>query len=143
MPATDALGKALDDVLAFADGGEESERFCGLLSAGKRFRDESFRLRLPDGRVRTCRFGGGPMIDTQDNLRGYRGTVADITEQIEAQGRADAVNRRLLEAIDKMPRGMTIWDENDRLLHANDAYKKVYPGLDVMFGAVAGVVGIG
>jgi PAS domain S-box-containing protein len=130
--AADALGKVLDDVLAFADGVEDSERFCSLLIAGKRFRDESFRLRLPDGRVRTCRFGGGTMIDTKGNLRGYRGTVADITEQVEAQARADAVNRRLLEAIDKMPRGMTLWDEKDRLIHANSAYRKVYPGLGDM-----------
>ncbi|MCK6451886.1 MAG: PAS-domain containing protein [Alphaproteobacteria bacterium] len=130
IPVREATFRAFDDVFAFVDGPEDVGRLYSLLATQKKFRDETFRLRFPDGRVRLCRVSGGRIVDTKGNLRGFRGTGADITEQVEAQARADATSRRFLEAIDRMPRGITLWDEADRLIHANLAYKEIYPGLE-------------
>jgi PAS domain S-box-containing protein len=130
VPVGDAMGRTFEEVFIFTEAG--GERLRQLMSAARPFRDEIFRLRLADGTGRICRFSGSQIVDTSGVVRGYRGTCADITQQVEAQEKADATNRRLLEAIEAMPRGFTLWDKDDRLIHTNSAYSKVYPGLESM-----------
>lgn len=87
-PVEPLLGQPL---LAFLSPGPVTERPAEhqLRLADKQpFRDICYRFQDHDGQPHVCRLAGKPIMAQGDVFRGYRGTAADITAEIEARARA-------------------------------------------------------
>ena len=75
-----------------------------------------------------------PLQNTAGEFTGYVSVETDITTQIESEQRAsnaaidiERTQNRLKNAIESLPDGVVIWDENNLLIEVNTAYKKIYP----------------
>ena len=97
------------------------------LDAHQLFRNFRFSIRLPTvGRFDVC-VNGKPVFDDDGTFLGYRGTVADETELVEARERAERSDNLLRDAFDCIGEGFVIFDADDRLVLCNEAYRKMYP----------------
>ncbi|MFN3846176.1 MAG: PAS domain S-box protein [Paracoccaceae bacterium] len=75
-----------------------------------------------------------PLMDAEGRINGYVSVETDITAQKEGEARAaqladeaDRMRAQLNNAIETLPDGVLIWDQDDRLIFANSAYKRMYP----------------
>lgn len=75
-----------------------------------------------------------PLFDRTGQVTGYVSIETDITAQRQSEAQtaqladeADRMRAQLYNAIETLPDGVIIWDDNDRLVFANSAYKAMYP----------------
>lgn len=81
-------------------------------------------------------FNAFPLLDSQGRLQGYVTIESDITaarnqkaELEQMAEKAHAAHTRLGNALAALPDGVIILDDNDRIVIANDAYKRMFPQL--------------
>lgn len=89
IAAASVLGRSLDH---FFTTDTETDGWTSLLAGTHdhaTFRDLRCHYRDVSGNIRTCRLAGRPIIDPNRGFIGYRGTATDITEEVEAQERAN------------------------------------------------------
>jgi diguanylate cyclase (GGDEF)-like protein/PAS domain S-box-containing protein len=86
--------------------------------------DCEHRVRRGDGSVRTFRCHGAAIADSCGRLR-LVGTVQDVTEQRAAEARMMRSGQRFADLVAITPVGVGIFDDNDRLLDANEALCKL------------------
>ena len=112
---------------------EQWEAHKADIAARRPFRD--FRYRRPDGlaRMRHISIHGVPVFDSAGTFTGYRGIGRDISEQIEAEQelerakeRAEQAETLLRDAVDSISEGLVIFDQDDRLVMFNEAYRRIY-----------------
>jgi diguanylate cyclase (GGDEF)-like protein/PAS domain S-box-containing protein len=82
------------------------------------------RVLRPDGTVRTVRCHGAALPDTSGCLR-LVGTVQDVTEQRAAETRMMRSSQRFADLVAIAPVGIGIFDDNDRIVDANEALCKL------------------
>ena len=82
------------------------------------------RVLRPDGAVRTVRCHGGAIADASGGSR-LVGTVQDVTEQRAAEARMIRSSQRFADLVAITPVGIGIFDDNDRLVDANEALCKL------------------
>jgi diguanylate cyclase (GGDEF)-like protein/PAS domain S-box-containing protein len=82
------------------------------------------RVQRGDGVVRTFRCHGAAMVDAAGRLR-LVGTVQDVTEQRAAETRMMRSSQRFADLVAIAPVGIGIFDDNDRLVDANEALCKL------------------
>ncbi|MDQ3762029.1 MAG: EAL domain-containing protein [Actinomycetota bacterium] len=82
------------------------------------------RVLRPDGTVRIFRCYGATMTDASGNLR-LVGTVQDVTDQRAAETRMMRSSQRFADLVAITPVGIGIFDDNDRLVDANEALCKL------------------
>ena len=83
------LGKPLEQFFA---SDSETDGWAQLLAGTHEhstFRDLRCFYRDVLGNSRICRLAGRPIVDATRGFIGYRGTATDITEEVEAQARAN------------------------------------------------------
>lgn len=107
--------------------GEDIEQWIAERVAKHRAPGEVFVQRRTDGRwmqVGERRTADGGIV----------GTYSDVTELQAARDRAEAAEEqarrdrtRLLEAIEALPAGITLWDAEDRLELCNENYRRLFP----------------
>ncbi|MBL6941449.1 MAG: PAS-domain containing protein [Rhodospirillales bacterium] len=103
-------------------------KFKGL---SKKLKNDWIKARIAHNNVpgvthETC-FPDGRWYSSQDFLTNDGGRVclyADITEQKETELALRKSEQRFLQAIESMPDGFVIYDQNDRLVLCNSRYKK-------------------
>ncbi len=97
----------------------------------------SFRYGAPDpkGRMRFWRISGHPYFDDTGAFLGYRGTGTEETGEMEALARADKAEAQLTDALDAIPDGFALFDEDDRLVICNERYRRVYDKAGHLFEA--------
>lgn len=88
IAAASLLGKTLEACFAPVDGFDAERHLMTELRKQVTFRDIRCRYRDANNRVRNCRLAGRPIFDSQGVFIGFRGTATDITEEVEAQARA-------------------------------------------------------
>ncbi|MEY4749180.1 MAG: hypothetical protein RIQ60_1394 [Pseudomonadota bacterium] len=76
--------------------------------------------------TRWVRISGVPCFDADGHFKGYRGTASEITTEKSAQEQAARSARMLREAVDNVELGFTLYDEDDRLVICNEAYRNFY-----------------
>lgn len=84
-----------------------------------------FRYQILDKRSqrRWLSISGKPRHSAAGEFLGYRGTGSDITERILALHREAQVRERFLAAIETVPVSVALFDEEDRLVVANERYR--------------------
>ena len=120
------IGKTPDELGANTRTGRWADFYAALRSR-RPARDLGTRTVAADGTVRYWRINGKPHFDESGNLAGYRGTGADVTAEVVQRRRAEKAERLLHAAIEAIPQGFTLFDENDTLVVSNKAYKELYP----------------
>jgi PAS domain S-box-containing protein len=95
------------------------------LDAHRPFRHFRFTIKLHDEQFHVC-VNGKPVFDDDGSFVGYRGTVTDETELVEARERALRADALLRNAIESIAEGFVIFDADDRFVMCNEAYRKMY-----------------
>ena len=67
-----------------------------------------------------------PVFDEVGTLKGYRGAGAILTELFEAKNLTDEAVNLLSDAIESLPVGFSLFDQNDRLVAFNQRYRDVF-----------------
>ncbi len=60
----------------------------------------------------------------------FVGVRVDITEQKEEEFRSEAVRQQLEGIVETLPAGLIVWDANNKILVANETYRKWLPEID-------------
>ncbi|MEJ2692849.1 MAG: HD domain-containing protein [Candidatus Thiodiazotropha sp.] len=81
------------------DDGRSTEQFRSMTAEHKRFYLMQNANQHKDGRVVYLESSGTPMIDSQNNFKGYRGINRDITERKEAEKKHRATTEKLEKAL--------------------------------------------
>jgi diguanylate cyclase (GGDEF)-like protein/PAS domain S-box-containing protein len=82
------------------------------------------RVLRPDGTVRTVRCHGAAVPDASGSAR-LLGTVRDVTDQRAAETRMMRSSQRFADLVAIAPVGIGIFDDNDRIVDANEALCKL------------------
>ena len=100
----------------------------------KPFRDFRYSRVGPDGQLLHVSINGVPVFDDEGTFIGYRGTGRDITHEVnaaaelqQAKERAEKAETLLRDAVDSISEGFVIYDQHDRLVLCNEAYRTLYP----------------
>ncbi len=88
------------------------------------FRDFRYTYTRDDGRVLHWSISGKPVYGEDGEFLGYRGTGTDFTAEAEAQEQAVEFHKRFITAVEHMPVGIALYDENDGLVHWNERYRR-------------------
>src|SRR5690606_13036482 len=115
----EAMGAAADDPHWLAHLND--------LEAHRPFTDFTYEVAVPGRGVRSLRISGRPIFDERQRFVGYRGIGDDITEIREAEAAVQRIQRRLESAIGSLDHGFALFDEQDRLVAFNDAYRRIHP----------------
>ena len=90
------------------------------------FRDLECRLRDSQGRMRWLSLSGVPVFDADGRYTGHRGVGRDLTARREAEQAAAKNHQLLVEAVENVASGFTIYDTDDRLVICNATYRDIY-----------------
>jgi diguanylate cyclase (GGDEF)-like protein/PAS domain S-box-containing protein len=97
-PPTTYIGKSRFDLFVAPDNAEVLEKHRADIAARKPFSNFVFQFLLDDGRVMWARVNGKPRFSEDGTFLGYRGTGANITEEIEAREQAARRAQELADA---------------------------------------------
>ncbi|MGE0119290.1 MAG: PAS domain S-box protein [Dongiaceae bacterium] len=100
------------------------QRHLADLAARRPFRDFVFDFVAAGGRVHRMRFSGRPVTGVDGAFLGYRGTAADISDEVEADRRLRRSEARFLDAAESMSEGFALYDADDRLVMCNHRYRE-------------------
>lgn len=105
------------------------------LTARLPFREFAFS-RVKDGKSQHLKISGKPVYDSEGVFWGYRGTGYDNTNQIEMKDALEKSQQLLIDAIDTIPEGFSLYDEQDRLVIFNDRFRDMlYPDSNISIEA--------
>jgi PAS domain S-box-containing protein len=127
IPNSEVVGKSRRELLAEGAITEglaseaDWQRHLEALERHEPIRDFRHSRRLPGGGVAHMSFSGKPVFDEHGNFRGYRCTTRDITGEVEARADAEQAQGLFAAALNQTPLMVTYWDDQDRLVHSNDA----------------------
>ena len=96
-----------------------------LLEARKPFRDFTYCLQSASNETVWVRTSGVPVYHDDGSFRGYRGVGANVTQEIKFRAETERVRSQLIGAIDNAPTGIALYDVDDRLIFANEAYRRL------------------
>ncbi len=128
MPVRAMLGAGTADLKdRFGLQADDWSHYQADFLARRAFR--GFAYRIPDGTDgwTHIKLSGKPIFAADGAFRGYRGTGIDITAEVEAEERARSAQRRLTDAIENIPEGFVIWDDEGRAILANSRYHSLFP----------------
>lgn len=130
------IGKTRGDLAAAEFDGEDWREHQAKLAARLPFRDFGYSAQTADGKTRHLKIHGKPIYAMDGTFKGYRGTGYDITEQVEMKEALERNKQLLLDAIESIPEGFSLYDEQDRLVVFNSRYRSMlYPGADIKLEA--------
>ncbi len=88
------------------------------------FRDFRFRVREPDGRLRTMSISGLPIYDADGTFEGYCGIGRDLTEEVEAVESLRLSEARFRTLAETAPTGIYRMDASGTVVFANDVWRR-------------------
>ena len=126
IPIAHFTGKTRWDALGFSlDIDDNWRHLAEAMDAHRTIRE--FRFSRPDsaGRMLHRVVNGAPIFDERGAFIGYRGTVSDTTELIEAQQRARDTEERFVEAVNSADVGLMLFDPDDKLVFSNHMARQI------------------
>lgn len=97
-----------------------------VLDGHKPFRSFTYPHRDDEGRLHWVRIDGQPMFDAAGNFTGYRGVGRDVTHEVEMKQAVEQTQERLFSAVESMSEAFLLFDADDRLVLANEAWRSLY-----------------
>lgn len=120
-PSTLRLDERLPDECS-----ESWKLFLRTIQERELFRGHVRTFTMPDGKIRSLRFNGKPIMDADGTFAGYRGIVADITHDVLTENRARKAERRLADAMESSPEAFALYDDRDRLVMYNNRFRELF-----------------
>jgi PAS domain S-box-containing protein len=94
------------------------------LEARRPFKDFRYTGRDQHGTEICASVSGVPIFDTEGAFLGYRGTATDITAEVRAEQRAAQAQAMLVDAIESIADGFSMFDRDDRLILVNQHHRR-------------------
>lgn len=88
------------------------------------FHDFEYERTKSDGTLLYVRVSGKPIFDDQGAFKGYRGTGREVTNEVMAKQSALQAQELLMNTIDNVPTMMALFDNQDRFVMCNQAYRE-------------------
>jgi diguanylate cyclase (GGDEF)-like protein/PAS domain S-box-containing protein len=104
-----------DDIARTVEAGE-------LIAAQRRESNLELRIRRPSGEVRWLRAQGAPVADANGEVRGYVGSIVDVTEERTVQRGLAMLSR----AVESTPDLVSFHDRDGRMFFANAAAREFF-----------------
>lgn len=123
------LGQRLADMNP-SQNRAEWERLMTALDERQPFRNVRILRASGDGDDFHFLVNGLPIFSADGTFLGYRGTGTDITAVVQAENRARLAQSQLFEAIESIPAGFVLFDEEGRLTLWNSRAPQFLPGAD-------------
>ena len=118
----DIIGKSRTELLPHDDG-ESWVRHLDTLSKRLPYRDFVFSRNRPDGKALWFSSSAVPVLDSVGEFEGYRGTLKDITAEVEATESLRQNEERFSSAFYASPDSILITRMSDgRILDVNETY---------------------
>jgi signal transduction histidine kinase len=108
------------------DGAQQHQQY---LDQRQSFRNEISRPRMANGQEIWLRASGSPFFDDAGVFRGYRGVACDVTEEIAFRQQATSDAERVAAALDGINETMALFDDQDRLIFCNQAFRELNFGI--------------
>ncbi|MBS1191903.1 MAG: multi-sensor signal transduction histidine kinase, partial [Rhodocyclaceae bacterium] len=125
-PTEEIVGRPLASLYpAGKENGEEAANVLRQAEAEPSCSSEGWRLRKDGGLFRANTVVTA-VRDEAGRLRGFTVILQDVTDQRLAEQAARKANALLLEAVESVALGFTIYDPDDRLVICNEAYRDFY-----------------
>ena len=100
---------------------EEWAEHIKAVAERRPFRQHTFRILGHDGSTRTLSSTAKPVFDAEGRFTGYIGTTRDVTLDVDARAAVSEAKKRLIQAIEVAPGGISIVDANGCLAESNSA----------------------
>jgi PAS domain S-box-containing protein len=114
----DVIGKTRREVAGKIQVAQEPEKWEAhfrLMETHKPFRDFNYFIYGADGKRRLINLGGIPVLDSDGNFSGYRGTGSDVTRVHEAEEGLREVNKTLESRVGERTRDLLVEKERAEL----------------------------
>ena len=133
MDPKDMIGKARWELAGAQADDEQWRRHNADLMDRAPFRDFRYEITGADGKPQHFSISGKPLFDEQGEFKGYRGTSANISAEVEAQSHTETARARFFDAIENSTEAIALLDSEDCLVLCNTRYRefvdRVVPGL--------------
>ena len=116
------IGKRREDLSDLSLEPEHWARHLDDLRQRRPFRDFTYKLRLPDQRIRYISVSGKPIFGSRGQFLGYRGTGRDVTAAVLGEQALKTHTGFVLALIQKLPFGVTLFDANLNCVAFNDRF---------------------
>lgn len=128
VPAAWHYGKSRRDIrVAEPDDETDWSRHFQTLDLRLEFKNFIYKISGPNG-ARCLSTSGEPFFDAQGEFLGYRGVARDVTSEIYITGKGDWI----ADVLDQINEGIAVWDQSDRLIIFNRAFRKSHPGMQAV-----------
>ncbi|MFH1869206.1 MAG: PAS domain S-box protein [Pseudomonadota bacterium] len=121
----EAIGSRMQLLLP-PDREDEEPAILARISRGERIDRLETVCQCKDGRLIDISATISPIRDAKGKVVGASKIARDITDRKRAETEARRATAMLQEAIGSVAEGFTIYDENDRLVTCNEAYRDIY-----------------
>ncbi|HLI11911.1 MAG TPA: PAS domain-containing protein [Alphaproteobacteria bacterium] len=124
---TEALGKTRWELAgADPDRDEVWRRHREDLEGRRPFRDFRYTFIDTKGRVRYIATSGKPIYDASGAFKGYRGTGADLTAEVEGRLEAERKSSLLVTTFETMQDGVLVVDADQRIAMYNRRFLELF-----------------
>jgi diguanylate cyclase (GGDEF)-like protein/PAS domain S-box-containing protein len=132
VPANFFIGKSRKDLLD--EGYDKSmwDEHLAQLEAHLPFNDFEYNIKRPDAQKIYVRVSGIPLFDSTGKFKGYRGIGYNLTSEVESMQSERRLQNRLHDAIESVPGGVILFDNNDQMILCNSAYRRSIKEIDSM-----------
>ncbi len=121
----EVIGRA--KLMLYADPDEDDRQIKSFAEAGLEASDRTLAdFRRKDGSVFQGRITAGKFGDLDGQCSGYFGIIQDITDFLHPKQCRQDADDVLQLALEANPDGFVVFDEEDRLVACNSAYKALY-----------------
>ena len=119
----EAIGKNSTELGFWVDP-KDRDRMLQLLKKQGRIRNEEFQFRIKSGETRTKLFSTEPI--SLGNEQCMITITTDITVQKEIEAKLHTQKQLIERILATMPEGVLVIDGNDRIVLANEAFRKIF-----------------
>ncbi|MBC8792812.1 MAG: hypothetical protein C6Y20_14515 [Tagaea sp. CACIAM 22H2] len=124
----EAIGKRVSEFLSGPLAGEVEALERELAETGRAIRDHAESFPDASGRMRHFLTSKIPIFGDDGKVAQYVSVATDVTAIREMEATTRAAEARMRAAIESIPEGFAIFDEDDRLVVANRPYVEMFAG---------------
>ncbi len=129
VPVEEYIGKHRSELICTEIAPDIAVANNALIARKEPFEDFTYPNIGSDDKVRWLRINGTPFYDELGNFSGYRGVGQDVSDEIQMEQSAQQAEHLLHSAIESLQDAFMLFDSEDRLVIANQAWRNLYGAL--------------